>query len=143
MKLTRELIASAVLMAPCVAAAGDEGGAILAARNVPPGAILAEQDLRIVGGGDAAIALAAVVGKEAKRLIPEGASIRASDVRAPMFVTRNGLVRMEFTKGPLTISTEGRALSGGAAGEIVKIMNIRTKTVVSAIVTAPGKVLVQ
>ncbi|MFZ5616009.1 MAG: flagellar basal body P-ring formation chaperone FlgA [Pseudomonadota bacterium] len=142
MKRICELTVAAALMSPC-AAAGDEGASIVAARNVPPGAILAEQDLRIVGGDDASIIFAAVVGKETKRLIPEGAGVRESDVRAPTLVARNGLVRMEFTKGPLMMSTEGRALSGGAAGEIVKVMNIRSKTVVSAIVVAPGKVLVQ
>lgn len=141
--------AAAILILPCPAIAGDEAGApvatIVLARNVPAGAIFAASDVRIDGGESDAVRamLAAIVGKEAKRLLLEGAAVRETDFRSPTLVTRNGLVRVEFSKGPLTMSTEGRALSAGAAGETVKVMNLQSKTVVTAVVTARGKVLVQ
>jgi flagella basal body P-ring formation protein FlgA len=87
--------------------------------------------------------LASLAGKEARRLIPKGAALREVDFRAPLLVERNAPVVMEYAKGVLVMTTEGRALSNGSKGDVVKVINARSKTIVLARVVARGKVVVQ
>ncbi len=137
-------VAAAALIGASASAAPPKAPAASLARALAPGDILGAADLRLADADDDAADLAlTLVGKEARRMLPEGAPIRAADFRAPILVERNKPVRMEFQKGPLTMTMEGRALSGGAKDDIVKVMNVQSKTVVSAIVVGRGKVVVQ
>ena len=62
---------------------------------------------------------------------------------APFLVTRNSIVSMEYAFGRLTIQTEGRAMSQGRAGDLVRIMNLNSKSIVAATVVGPSKVAVK
>lgn len=66
-----------------------------------------------------------------------------ADKIAPVLVSRNSIVLMEYSFGPLTIQTEGRALSQGRGGELVRIMNLSSKSIVAATVAGPSKVIVK
>jgi flagella basal body P-ring formation protein FlgA len=61
---------------------------------------------------------------------------------APL-VKRNALVALEFVRGPLTIVAEGRALSAGAAGETVRVLNTTSKATISGEVVGPNRVRVR
>lgn len=61
----------------------------------------------------------------------------------PVLVTRNSIVSMEYAFGQLMIRTEGRAMSQGRAGELVRIMNLNSKSIVAATVIGPSKVVVK
>jgi flagella basal body P-ring formation protein FlgA len=61
---------------------------------------------------------------------------------APL-VKRNAIVVMEFVRGPLSIIAEGRALSAGAEGETVKVLNTSSRIAVSALVVGPNRVRVR
>lgn len=63
--------------------------------------------------------------------------------QASILVARNSIVLMEFSHGPLSIVTEGRAMSSGAAGDVVRVMNLNSKSIVAATVTGPSKVSVK
>ena len=67
----------------------------------------------------------------------------ANKQASPILVTRNSIVSMEYAFGRLTIQTEGRAMSQGRAGELVRIMNLNSKSVVAATVVGPSKVVVR
>lgn len=62
---------------------------------------------------------------------------------APVLVTRNSIVLMEYSFGSLTIQTEGRALSQGRDGDRVRIMNLNSKSIIAATVAGPSKVIVK
>ena len=47
---------------------------------------------------------------------------------------------MEFSKGPLAIKTEGRALEPGGMGSRIRVMNMASKRTVTAIVIAADTV---
>lgn len=136
-------LAAALILIAAPAAAETAAPATLA-RALPAGAALAEGDVILADPGDAASAdlLASLAGKEARRMLPKGAVLREADFRAPLLVERNAPVIMEFSKGALVMTTEGRALSNGSRGEFVKVINARSKTIVLARVVAPGKVVV-
>jgi flagella basal body P-ring formation protein FlgA len=80
------------------------------------------------------------VGKELIRTIYTGTEIRERDVQEPVLVKRNSPVTMIYRVGRLEISTNGRALSEGAMGEIVRVMNMDSRQAVEGRVTALGVV---
>jgi len=111
-----------------------------AAANLRAGAIITAEDLDIRGGAPEAIASysASLVGLELKRNIYAGRAITKNDVKPPTLVKRNAIITVRYTKGPLLITTEGRALSAGAKGELIRIINLESKTTLTAIVAGPN-----
>ncbi len=108
------------------------------ARPVAAGALLSPLDFN----GDAR-STADFVGKEVRRFMPAGAIVRATDVREPLLVLRNTVVRMQFVKGLLSITADGRAMSSGAHGESVRVMSLQSRTTIVGVVAGEGLVQVQ
>ena len=144
MAMKMSAFAAAFLMSVAPVAAQSEASVTLA-KALPAGAALTEDDVLLADPEDAAATalLAKLAGKEARRLLPKGAALREIDFRAPLLVERNAPVIMEYAKGALVMTTEGRALSNGSQDEFVKVINARSKTIVTARVVARGKVVVQ
>jgi flagella basal body P-ring formation protein FlgA len=144
MRTISTLVSAAVaLVTSSAVSAGDSPAAVLT-RAMPAGTTLAIDDIRM--GDPDAVALDLVdrlVGLEARRSLAAGAILRESDFRRPILIIRNAPVSMEYARGSLIMSAEGRALSNGAEGDIVKVMNSTSKTVLTAIVTGRGKVAVK
>lgn len=111
-------------------------------RAIRSHAVLMPEDLALaeesVPGAVASIEEA--VGQEAKVALYPGRAILAGQIGAPALVERNAVVRMSFVKGPLRIVTDGRALDRGAAGELVRVMNLDSRQTVSGTVAADGSV---
>lgn len=119
--------------------AAEAQAAITAARDLPAGTIIGPSDLawvEEVAGGIEDPELA--IGKQARVAIYEGRPVVAGALRAPVLVSRNQIVRVAFDSGPLRIETEGRALSEGAAGDVVRVMNLASRNTISAVVKPDG-----
>lgn len=131
MKKFAGLIAATILASGYAPAVIDEP---VAARNIRAGEVISASDIE-TPESDLALRMAAgFVGKEAARAIYRGQKISLRDLRAPTLVERNAIVAMEFVKGPLSISTEGRALDQGAEGDRIRVMNLASRRVVSAVI---------
>ena len=85
---------------------------------------------------------AAVIGLEAKVTIYAGRPLTAAAVGAAALVQRNQTVSLVYNSGGLSILTEGRALSRGGAGDVIKVMNMSSRATVSGVVRADGTVSV-
>lgn len=83
-----------------------------------------------------------VIGKEARVALYPGRPIGFDDVGPPALVDRNQIVPLVFKQGGLSITAEGRSLSRAAAGEVVRVMNLSSRTTVSGIVLANGSIQV-
>lgn len=117
---------------------------LVAARVVRPTAIILPEDLAVV---DATVpgalgADARVVGLEARVTLYPGRPIMSDHVGPPALIERNQPVTVVFRQGGLTISADARALSRGAAGDHVRVMNLASRTTVSGEVQPDGTVLV-
>lgn len=122
-------------------------GAVLAQSVVPTRAIRGQS---VIGPDDVALAeefvpgavtaLAAVIGREARVTLYPGRPILTNQVGAPALVERNQLVRMHFASGALSIVTEGRALDRAGVGELVRVMNLASRQVVTGSVQADGTI---
>lgn len=131
MKKFSGLIAATILASGYAPSFAEEP---VAARNIRAGEMIAAADIETPDSETALRKAAGFVGKEAARAIYRGQKISSQDLRAPTLVARNAIVSMEFNKGPLSISTEGRALDQGGEGQRIRVMNLTSRRVVSAII---------
>lgn len=128
-----------LLMASVLPAAKRKPAEVKAVQNLRAGTVLHASDLTVDGEDPAA--LTPFVGMELKRAVYAGKVISPSDLTAPTMVARNAIVLLEFARGPLVITTEGRALDAGAVGDQVRVMNLSSKVVLTAVVSGPNKAI--
>ena len=137
MKKFAGIIAMSALGVSIEAACAED---VVAARNIRAGTIISAGDI-ITPTEHAALRRAVdIIGKEASRAFYRGQPIDESKLRAPTVIKRNAIVQMEYARGPLSISAEGRALDNGALGERIRVMNLGSKRIVTVVVTGEDSV---
>jgi flagella basal body P-ring formation protein FlgA len=115
--------------------------------------VVATRTLRaqtVIGPGDVAVVdtqLAGALsdpedafGLETRVAIYAGRPVRPGDLGAPTLVQRNQVVTLIYQAGGLAISTEGRALEAGAAGETVRVMNLASRSTVAGRIGQDGTI---
>ncbi|WP_028031344.1 flagellar basal body P-ring formation chaperone FlgA [Gemmobacter nectariphilus] len=117
---------------------------LVAARTIRAQAVLTAQDLVVIRDtvpgmlSDPALA----IGQEARITLYAGRPIRPGDLGPPAIVERNQIVPLAYQAGPLSILTEGRALMRGGAGDVIRVMNLASRSTVSGRIGADGTVSV-
>lgn len=84
-----------------------------------------------------------VVGMEARVALYPGRPLRPGDIGAPAIIDRNDLVMLSYKRGGLVIVAEGRALGRGAEGEMIKVMNLASRSTITGRVNADGSIEVR
>lgn len=84
-----------------------------------------------------------VIGREARTTLYAGRPILVAQTAEPALVGRNDIVPLVFLRGGLRIVVEGRALGRGAEGEMLRVMNLSSRTTVFGRVTADGSIEVE
>lgn len=80
------------------------------------------------------------LGMEARATLYAGRPIPLAALGPPALVDRNTLVTLVFSRGGLDIRADGRALGRGGAGDLVRVMNLASRSIVTGLVTGPGQV---
>jgi flagella basal body P-ring formation protein FlgA len=83
-----------------------------------------------------------VVGMVAKRTLLPGRTIPVNGLREAFAVKRGTSVRLTFSIGNMLISASGTPLTDASVGEVVKVRNIDSGSIVSGTVMADGTVQV-
>jgi len=113
---------------------------LIATRTIPARSIIGPDDLEIrdvtvVGGiSDPSFA----IGQEARVALYAGRPVRAGDLSAPAIIERNQIVQLIYLNGGILISTEGRALDRAAVGDWIRVMNLSSRTTVTAQIHETG-----
>lgn len=86
-----------------------------------------------------------LIGKTPRRGrgIQPGTPVRKSEVRRPVLVAKGSLVTIMLRSPGMVLTSQGRALENGSAGDAVRVANTRSKTVIDATVTGQGRVSVR
>lgn len=119
---------------------------VVPTRNIARGDIIADSDLSYdtvpasQAFGGAAAAIDQLAGKQARRFLRVGQPVRASDVRAPILVTKGSTVTMTFKAPGISLTAVGKAMSEGGKGEMVTVLNPVSYRQITATVTGPGTV---
>lgn len=113
-------------------------------RAVEKGELLSAADFamepRSAGIARGALAPAEASGKEAVRRLVAGAPVRSFDITRPQLVRRGEPVTIVVRSGSLSITAQGRALSGGGTGDLVRVVNAVTNRTVEGTVEKSGQV---
>ncbi|MEO3413225.1 flagellar basal body P-ring formation chaperone FlgA [Roseovarius sp. CAU 1744] len=117
---------------------------VLAARTIRPGTVITAGDLVTKDGDIAGVAShpTQLIGSEARVSLYAGRPIALADTGPPALVERNQIVPIIFQRNGLRISTEGRSLSRAGAGDVVRVMNLSSRTTVSGKVMPDGRIMV-
>ncbi|MFB9265765.1 flagellar basal body P-ring formation chaperone FlgA [Bradyrhizobium erythrophlei] len=116
-------------------------------RNVERGEVLKASDVLVERrpkaevGGEAAVRDGAV-GMQARRQLRAGQALRTADLAKPDLVTRDQGVTLVYRSAGLYLTIRGKAMDGGAEGDVVSVMNLQSKRVVSGVVTGRGEVTI-
>jgi flagella basal body P-ring formation protein FlgA len=138
----------ALVIAPASADTQRTDGVRIAvpSHDIARGEVIAEADLSY-GTVPAATSLSGIAtsiddlkGREARRLLRAGETVRNDDVRRPILVTKGSTVTMTFELPGISLTAVGRAVSEGGMGESVIVLNPVSYRQVSATVTGAGQV---
>lgn len=78
------------------------------------------------------------IGMEARVNLYPGRPIRAADLQPPAVVNRNEIITLQYNQGGLLIVTEGRALDRAGIGERLRVINLSSRSTVTATVMSVG-----
>jgi flagellar basal body P-ring formation protein FlgA len=81
---------------------------------------------------------AAVIGMETRVALYPGRPIVAADLALPATVERNAVLPLVYASAGLRITTEGRALDRAGPGDVIRVMNLESRTTVTARIGADG-----
>ena len=81
-------------------------------------------------------------GMEAARRLMAGMPVRRADLVQAQLVRRGEAVTITVRSGALSISTPGKALTGGGKGEAIRVLSGSTNRTLDAVVEASGRVRV-
>lgn len=117
-------------------------------RRIRPGEVIEVADLTTlrmplerVGAGFVTTA-DSLVGMSPRRQMPAGRLVHVGSVGAPIVVQRNRPVTLVFEDGALLLAARGRALQEGGVGDVVRVMNVGSNTVVTGTITGAQTVSV-
>ncbi len=113
---------------------------VVAARTLPAQTLIMAEDviLRDQNIPGSVQDPAEIIGMEAKVALYAGRPIRPRDVGYPAVVERNQIITLHYESSGLMISTEGRALGRAGPGELIRVMNISSRSTVTALIGADG-----
>jgi len=138
MKKFAGIIASSILASDLFAAAAAEE--LIAARNIRAGTVITASDIVSPSSHETMRRAVNIIGLEAIRTVYRGQPLHEEALQNPTIVKRNAIVQMEFDKGAMTISAEGRALDQGALGDRIRVMNLLSKRIVMATISGNDSV---
>lgn len=124
--------------------AAAQAESLVALRTLPAQTVVTEADVTLVEAqiDGALTAIAPALGLQVKTTIYAGRPLRSENLGAPALIDRNQSVTLVYAAGGLIILAEGRALARGAEGEVVRAMNLASKTTVSGRVDGQGRLVV-
>ena len=107
---------------------------VVAARTIPARSIIEPEDIlvrdvNVVGGLEDPVL---AIGREARVALYAGRPIRSGDIGPPSVVERNQIVTLVYSSGGIVISTEGRALDRAGPGDLIRVMNLSSRTTITA-----------
>jgi flagellar basal body P-ring formation protein FlgA len=115
-------------------------------RRVPIGEEITEDDIAWIELAENKLARGLVqyprdlIGQSPRRRIKTGTPIRFRDIQRPLLISKGTLVNMVVQTPFMLLSTTGKALDSGAAGDTVRVQNTESRQIVQAVVDARDRV---
>jgi flagellar basal body P-ring formation protein FlgA len=82
------------------------------------------------------------VGLAARSSLQPGRPLRVADLMRPELVQRNETVTLLYEVPGITLTVRGKAIEGGAEGDVISVLNEQSKRTVQGVVAGPGRVII-
>jgi flagella basal body P-ring formation protein FlgA len=115
----------------------------VAAHDLAPGTLLTSDDLvlaRVLANGRPAIDITSLVGRKLRAATARGAAIFVEQTSVNQLVTAGAGAILLVHDGPVVLTADVIARTGGGLGESVTVYNAQTNKLLSGIVTGPDRV---
>ncbi len=128
----------------CLVAASARAESLVATRTIRARSVLSARDAQSVTQTfpGAATDPVEIIGLETRVTLYKGRPILTSQLSPPATIERNASVPLAYRAGSVIIVTEGRALDRGGAGDLIRVMNVASRTTLSGRIGADGSVYV-
>lgn len=83
-----------------------------------------------------------LIGQSVRRSLAAGKPVRLGDVEPPVLVRKNRVVTVALTTREMALTVSARAMEDGALGDIVRVQNTQSTTVIDAEVIGEGRLRV-
>jgi len=83
-----------------------------------------------------------MIGLTPRRMAVAGKPLRDNDLERPQLVGRGDFVTLLFRSGPMLLSAKGKALQGGAEGDIIRFVNVTSNRTLDGIISGDHEVTV-
>lgn len=119
---------------------------VAAATPIAKGSVLTADNLTITYidsfmlNGEMTTDISVLIGARSKRDIRANQPVRQNQI---CVVCRDDMVEIIAAKGGMQIKTNGRALQDGSLNDMIRVQNIRSQRIISAIVSGVGQVKVE
>lgn len=116
--------------------------AVVSSKNIPAGSYITAEMLKTVdidllqSRGKTVSAPEQIIGARSKKALNAGQIVTQSDL---CLVCKGDIVTIEGISSTLSVSTQATALQDGAFGDTVRLQNLQSQRVVSAVITAVKK----
>ncbi|MEQ8388331.1 MAG: flagellar basal body P-ring formation chaperone FlgA [Alphaproteobacteria bacterium] len=80
----------------------------------------------------------ALIGKSPRRAIRAGEPVRHRDVQEPIIVKKGQMVTVRYVTDRMTLIAQGKAMEDGARREVIRILNLRSNSVIEGEVAGPS-----
>ena len=118
----------------------------VAARPIDRGTVITASDIepqRVPGNRRTARQITdptQVIGQSARQALQAGRPLRSADFEPPVLVRRGAKVTLVYQAAGMTLTTVGQAMSNGAAGDVIDVLNLQSRRTVSGIVRARDQI---
>src|SRR5664279_4076392 len=82
------------------------------------------------------------IGFAARNALQPGRPLRAADLMKPELIQRNETVTIVYEVPGIVLTVRGKAVDGGAEGDVINVLNEQTKRTVQGVVVGPGRVTI-
>jgi flagella basal body P-ring formation protein FlgA len=103
--------------------------------------VVTERRPKAAVGSDAAIRERAV-GMQMRKQVRAGQAVKNADLAKPDLVQRDQNVTLIYESAGLYLTIRGKALEGGAEGDIVNVLNLQSKRTISGVVIGREQVAI-
>lgn len=113
-------------------------------RRIMPDTILTKQDFQVVSlpyarvGTYAVTSLDQLAGQQVRRMLSPGRPVMSQSVAPPLVIDRGDRVSIRYTKGPMSLSAPGRAITSAQADQEVRVINLSSNKTVTGIARTSG-----
>ena len=76
-----------------------------------------------------------LIGMQVKRTLRQNSIVRKNSISAPMIIKKKDIITVSLETPQIQLTVQGQAMDDGSIGDAIRVMNLSSKKIITAIVT--------